>query len=365
MTNEEIRDIKAEFSVAIEDLSLTYSIIKRITGSDQVEVLFYSQHKKVFYDKVKGTQLDSKYLDDNSIIGHSYRSKKSYVVQNVNSNKYYNIAIDNPFRVEIRGQIVIPLIFNDKFEGYMRLSKIAQNYTQENLDNLKHFKSSFRDIFLNERHSKNMEVQKNPFSLGNLEVYQRLKEIHKIYDHLSQHTENPETEKLIKTGKINVDSLLLYLNPNHDNLTKIKKELRQLNKNKYDPTKSFRALIADDVRMNVKILESMLNSEEIISDILVAYDGNETVDVLNDARDQDSPIDILFLDHHMPGKLGLEIAKDLKEPRSEHAPIIVSITNDPDAIKNNDNLYDYHLSKPFSKKVVSDIFTNIKEKYNR
>ena len=87
-----------------------------------------------------------------------------------------------------------------------------------------------------------------------------------------------------------------------------------------------------------------------------AYDGIETLKKINSAKQNSKSVDILFLDHYMPGKLGLEVAqivREREELHSDNTMMIISITNDPDAIDAQKYLFDYHIKKPFSKVDIS------------
>lgn len=356
---EEIRQINAAFSSSIDDLGKIYTLLQETTQSDSVEIFFFNQKEAIFFDKVKGSKIETKYLDENSFLGYVYTTKKASVSQNVKKNPRFNTAIDNPFKIKIEAQIVIPVVFNEKVEGMIRCSRNDQPYSQRTLEIIKRIMNSFKDIFLNERHHMDMEMQRHPFSLETVEVYKAIKDVKKIYEHLLIHTQNTEIEKLLKEGQTTIDSVFQYLNPNMDNVSRVKKQLRQFSKNE-DDSSLLKVLIADDVMMNVKILNSMLSHDNQIVDIQAAYDGNQTLEMLEKKCASNDHIDVLFLDHHMPGKLGLEIAEILKND-SRFNTVIVSITNDPDAIKNHMNLYDYHLSKPFSKAAIESIVSKIKD----
>ena len=126
---------------------------------------------------------------------------------------------------------------------------------------------------------------------------------------------------------------------------------------------SIRVLIADDIEINVKILQAMIGAENIF-DIASASDGIEALDKIQESDKYGEYIHILFLDHHMPGKLGLEVAKIIREREKKMKKqkiIIVSITNDPEAIEANGELYDYHIPKPFIKSDVEKVIKRAKK----
>ncbi|MDQ7083408.1 MAG: response regulator [Sulfurovum sp.] len=69
--------------------------------------------------------------------------------------------------------------------------------------------------------------------------------------------------------------------------------------------------MADDVDINVKILNAMLQSDPDVNEISFAFDGLEAIDNLKDKKVKEY-IHILFIDHHMPGKTGSEVVEEIK-----------------------------------------------------
>lgn len=359
-TSYDIIKMKTELSSVVEDLPKSYTLLREFTGSDSVEILFYHEKECLFHDKIKGTKLETKYLEETSLLGRAFLHKKAFAVQNVTNSSRFTLAIDNPFKIEIRAQVVLPVVLDNRVEGIVRFSKCDAPYAEKEVVTIKQLMNTFKDIFLYEHHVHDMEVLRHPFTLDKLEVYKSLKETKTTFETLLKHTENPEIQKLLGEVQTKVDSIFRYLNPNMDNVSKIKNELREFNKyNKKE--NSLKILIADDVLMNVRILDSMLNHDDDIRQILTAYDGNETMEVLEQEMSEGDPIDILLLDHHMPGKMGLEIAETLKSDARYHNTIIVSITNDPEAIKHRAELYNYQVSKPFSKSAIDQMLDDVKQ----
>jgi len=82
-----------------------------------------------------------------------------------------------------------------------------------------------------------------------------------------------------------------------------------------------RMLIVEDEFTSRKILGRFLNG---YGDVDVAVDGKEALAALSDARDQNTPYDIVFLDLMMPGLSGHEV---LQEIRSDEAKRKVSQAN--------------------------------------
>jgi signal transduction histidine kinase/CheY-like chemotaxis protein len=125
-----------------------------------------------------------------------------------------------------------------------------------------------------------------------------------------------------------------------------------------------RVFIADDNKINVMLLKTILESE--YCDISYKLDGQDALDELIKALKENNPFDILFLDKHMPTLSGSEVLgqyKALEEKYSlPHGIVSVSITGDPTITTEEKNLYDMLVSKPFNKDEIRDAFKRAIEK---
>lgn len=120
-------------------------------------------------------------------------------------------------------------------------------------------------------------------------------------------------------------------------------------------------LIVEDNRLNVQLLESMLEGE--YCDITVKYDGEEGLEVLKRGLETGTPFDIIFSDKNMPGMSGTEMLRAYRELELKHPNIkpiyAVSITGDADVDKEVRELYNALLPKPFNRKEVVKILKKI------
>ncbi len=342
------------------DISETIKILQEITTADIVDLLFYDQDKKYFYDKIKKNKISLQYLEDDtkSMLGKAYKMKTPYHSLYTLYDKNYNISIDNPFKESISAQIIIPIVQDDDIMGMIRFSR--HKYTFENIvfKKLISLKGSLKDIFaihgdtdMDDDHLKTL------FTIKNKKVYKALDNIRSELDLLYTGASDPEVKKLLGRATESMESIRHYMKPNV-NISDHKESKLGAN-----GLTSIRVLIADDIEINVKILRAMIGTENIF-DITSASDGVEALDKIQASDKYGEYINILFLDHHMPGKLGLEVAKIIREREKEmekHKIIIVSITNDPEAIEANGELYDYHIPKPFIKSDVAKVINEAKK----
>ncbi|SFV70826.1 hypothetical protein MNB_SV-13-2043 [hydrothermal vent metagenome] len=339
-----------------------HTLLQEALGAKNVDILYYDKEKKMYFDKINDIRIEEKYINSSSLLGTAILAQKSCFYNDfTENNTQYNIAIDNPFKVPLSNQIIIPILKDNKPQGILRFSQLPTSFTRHDCQSLYILLPAFRKIFSDEQYVNN--EKKGDLSSMRL-INESLINLENAFMTLSRHTSNPEIQKLIAMGHKNVESLEDYFHIHHSNKLKIEEKLKILKRKsqKLKVRKKLYAnvLIADDVRINVKILNAMLRDSAIIDQIKYAYDGIETMDIIDKCREANESIHILFLDHHMPGKTGLEIAESLKEVADDATIIIVSITNDPDVIASKDYLYDYHIPKPFNKESIQRVMEKIR-----
>ena len=113
--------------------------------------------------------------------------------------------------------------------------------------------------------------------------------------------------------------------------------------------------IADDNKINIMLLKSMLETEHV--ETQYAMDGKETLDILKEAYDEDNPFDIIFLDKHMPNMSGTDVIKSFRIFEKENnikSIYAISITGDSNTSDEERALYDLFVNKPFNKATVRE-----------
>lgn len=114
--------------------------------------------------------------------------------------------------------------------------------------------------------------------------------------------------------------------------------------------RSLRVLVVDDVPTNLLVATDMLH--ELGHKVVSAESGAAALEILTAGGDP-APIDLVFLDLHMPGLSGLETATRIRELTSKqetHLPIVV-LSADSTAPGMNDGrqgVFDGWLEKPLS-----------------
>ncbi len=348
----EMDKIEKQLEKSFDNQSAIINILKEITDSGRVNLFFYDKDEKSFYDNQKNIIIPLQFLKDGtvSMIGETYTRKKLYFCHYVPFDLNYNIALDNPFKLKVTSQIILPIFSENEIIGFVRFSKREHTFNQESLDIIKKLTAVLHKFFLYQLDNKN-ELCEEFYVLKKTEVHTSINTIKYELNKLLTHTHNPEILKLINNATMHVESVNTYISTANNIDTSIIAPKK---------TDNIRVLIADDVKMNVRILHAMIKQEDI-ADISFAYDGIEALEKVTEGHTTDNSIDILFLDHYMPGKLGLEVAQHIREYERLHNKsrlFVVSITNDPKAIEEQKNLYDFHIPKPF---VKSDILEVLKE----
>jgi CheY-like chemotaxis protein len=336
-----------------------YNILKDATGAKNIDILYYDDSKSIFFDKTNKITIQMKFLNKKSFIGYSIIEKKPIFIKDIEKSNRYHSAIDNPFKIDLKNQGLIP-IFNSKSNiiGVIRLSTLPTAFNQIDFKRLNLLTNIFIKIF--ESNDDTEEIHNEELMNKRLENYILIKELNKLYDKLSKNKTNPELQKLIDYGKENSTNIFTYLNPSISKSAKINKEKKKFKNKGYCNNNRINILIADDIRINVQILNAMLSNYNNIGCIKFAYDGLEAIDVINECNNCDELIHLIFLDHHMPGKSGSDIARELKSGKFENKDItIVSITNDMDILIQHKDLYDYHIPKPFTRNNVKNIMDKI------
>ncbi|MEA3491282.1 MAG: response regulator [Campylobacterota bacterium] len=356
----EISYAKKTLAQSIGNLSEIIITLKELTLADSVDLLFYNEEHKHYYDKIKNNNIPIQFLENDTIsmIGKAYLEKRAYRSSHTLYDKYYNISLDNPFKIDISSQLIFPIINQEQVIGMIRFSKNKYMFENHIVDKLTKLEGSFFDIFSSEIYRRVEKPNSKLFSIREEEVNRSLYILKRELDRLSTDTHNPEIKKLLLRAEENIDSVYDYINlvPNDTNI--LKQEVRSSSDHS-----SIKVIIADDVHMNVKILNAMIKGDNI-SEINFAYDGNEALDKIKQVKKDASGINILFLDHYMPGKLGLEVAEEIREDEKKdqnNNTIIISITNDPSAIEAKKGLYDYRISKPFVKSDVTMVMNRIQQ----
>ena len=118
-----------------------------------------------------------------------------------------------------------------------------------------------------------------------------------------------------------------------------------------------RVLIADDNKINIMLLQSILEKE--YCDISYVLDGQKALDDLKDSLMNNRPYDIIFLDKHMPHLSGTDVLNEYKKLEKNRKKKIfsISITGDPLIEEDEKNLYDLLISKPFNKFEIREAFS--------
>jgi PAS domain S-box-containing protein len=108
------------------------------------------------------------------------------------------------------------------------------------------------------------------------------------------------------------------------------------------PESGLRALIVDDVLMNLKLLQAMLQKLDIRA--VAANSGKDALVIL----EKDPAFDLVLTDLWMPGMSGTALTEIIKNnPATCHLPVI-AVTADTEVIQKSNNLVDGMILKPIT-----------------
>ena len=171
-----------------------------------------------------------------------------------------------------------------------------------------------------------------------------LKKISSLLSFMYNRVEDKNVKNLLKNSKMDINSI---------------KDIMETKSIAYKP---INILVADDVKLNTCILEAILDDKE--HQIFIAHDGQEVLDKMQELKEIDKNIDILFIDHRMPNMIGSQAVEIIRKNQSNYSHEnlkIVSITNEPNMIIKLRELYNDHVSKPFIKDDIISITKTLKK----
>lgn len=123
-------------------------------------------------------------------------------------------------------------------------------------------------------------------------------------------------------------------------------------------TKTLRALMVDDIATNVELLGRslrMLGMEAASCDSAFA-----AMSELEAAWHRGKPYDIVFLDHMMPGRTGVELARQIRSREQFDGVKLVLVTSaGRQALKGETVRFDYVIEKPLRQQVLHDCLVAI------
>ena len=350
--------LKNRLSENIEDVVEVYRLLKNGFGAKGIDILFYNEEQEVFFDKINKIKIDKKLLDDKSIIGNAFITKSSYFSTDIENETRYNPSLDNPLNINMQSQIVIPIFHNDMPQGIVRFLQLPSVFCSKDYDNLVGLTPIFTKMFLKDDMTSIDDLISDEFDM--VEIFDKLYQITTLFDTISEKKTNLETEKTINVCRNNIEKIITSIHPEDDDETD-----DEINcKEELDINMYANVLIADDVSINTKILNAMLECNNVVKNIHTAHNKEETVTIIDACKQDKEHIHILFIDHHIPGLLDLEITEELRiKDTFRSKVIIVSITNDPDTMKNENLFYDYSMPKPFTRERVNEVMGQITEEH--
>jgi signal transduction histidine kinase/DNA-binding response OmpR family regulator len=123
-------------------------------------------------------------------------------------------------------------------------------------------------------------------------------------------------------------------------------------------TKTLRALMVDDIPTNLELLGRQLRM--LGMETAAAEDAFRAMAEMERAWHRGKPYDIVFLDHMMPGKTGVELASDIRTSQKFRDVKLVLITSaGRQALHGESVTFDYVLEKPLRQQFLHDCLVSV------
>ncbi len=148
----------------------------------------------------------------------------------------------------------------------------------------------------------------------------------------------------------------------HISFKKSEKQPPRIYLNKED-LKNFRALIIDDNKNNRNIFKKYLDFWDIKTDCAASAD--EGLELLKQAKKQNRKYDLVLVDYHMPGKTGIDFAKEAKENHladKSHVIMLSSISEMLNMQKLKETGIEARLFKPIKLDQFKEIIISVLNK---
>lgn len=118
-----------------------------------------------------------------------------------------------------------------------------------------------------------------------------------------------------------------------------------------------KVLVVEDVELNRFLMYELLS--EMGHNVILCSDGQEALQILIDSRE---PIDLIFMDIHMPIIDGITATKEIRKMEQyQHSPIVV-LTSDVLNVAGNEELeqlFNGYLLKPINKQNIEAVLASI------
>lgn len=123
-------------------------------------------------------------------------------------------------------------------------------------------------------------------------------------------------------------------------------------------TKTLRALMVDDIPTNLELLGRQLRM--LGMEASASEDAFVAMSELKNAWHRGKPYDIIFLDHMMPGKTGVELAREIRADNQFNDCKLVLVTSaGRQALEGQNVRFDYVLEKPLRQHALHECLLSI------
>ncbi len=118
-----------------------------------------------------------------------------------------------------------------------------------------------------------------------------------------------------------------------------------------------KVLVVEDVELNRFLMYELLS--EMGHNVILCSDGQEALQILIDSRE---PIDLIFMDIHMPIIDGITATKEIRKMEQYLTCPIIVLTSDVLNVAGNEELeqlFNGYLLKPINKQNIEAVLTSL------
>jgi len=115
------------------------------------------------------------------------------------------------------------------------------------------------------------------------------------------------------------------------------------------PLKTFSILLVEDNQGDVRLIKEAFNESKVAKNFLVASDGEEAIELLQDHGHAESLPDLIMLDLNLPKKSGFDVLDVIKSnPELHKIPVVIfsSSRSDLDILRSYSLNANSYVTKP-------------------
>jgi len=157
-----------------EVFRIVEDLLKDISSSEFATLFIFDREKQILYSE-KDIPIEIDVINPEGLLGISFLTKKSTIHNYIASEKYYLPNVDNPRRVRLRSQLIVPIIDDDNLIAIVRVCRsiyTTKHFTSNETNLIKTLSCFIGEVIRKLKPDDDYEMNVNPSKIK--------KEIHNI-----------------------------------------------------------------------------------------------------------------------------------------------------------------------------------------